>query len=384
LETAIVQFKLNQGSIAHISFLMDEVLDLEKRDGPSVYAFLNYWETKKESLSIAAPDGVDAVKIMTIHKAKGLEFPFVIFPFADSTLIKRDKKSWVAATSQEDEIGLDEFLLNTKSDMLEYNPITQAKYVEVEQKSLLDAMNVLYVALTRPEKGLFIITEKSKKEIASIETATSYQDLFQWYVQQQHVKETERGVYTIGVFPSESGMKAVETAENYVPYITRTKTDSGFTISTTSGRLWDDERLEAIEMGNVIHFALSQIKTTKDVDPILERLEIEGHFPKEASADIKQKVLDVVNHPKLADLFSEHRTILNEQEILTTDGKSLRPDRIVLDGKRATIIDYKTGKASPSHKEQIANYAAVLSEMDFEIKQSIIVYIDQQIDPIFV
>jgi CRISPR/Cas system-associated exonuclease Cas4 (RecB family) len=91
-----------------------------------------------------------------------------------------------------------------------------------------------------------------------------------------------------------------------------------------------------------------------------------------------------VNHPKLADFFSEHRTILNEQEILTTDGKSLRPDRIVLDGKRATIIDYKTGKASPSHKEQIANYAAVLSEMDFEVKQSIIVYIDQQIDPIFV
>lgn len=384
LETAIVQFKLNQGSIAHISFLMDEVLDLEKRDGPSVYAFLNYWETKKESLSIAAPDGVDAVKIMTIHKAKGLEFPLVIFPFADSPLIKRDKKSWVAATSQEDEIGLDEFLLNTKSDMLEYNPITQAKYVEVEQKSLLDAMNVLYVALTRPEKGLFIITEKSKKEIASIETATSYQDLFQWYVQQQHVKETERGVYTIGVFPSESGRKAAEPTENYIPYISRTKTDSGFTISTTSGRLWDDERLEAIEMGNVIHFALSQIKTAKDVDPILERLEIEGHFPKEASADIKQKVLDVVNHPKLADLFSEHRTILNEQEILTTDGKSLRPDRIVLDGKRATIIDYKTGKASPRHKEQIANYAAVLSEMDFEVKQSIIVYIDQQIDPIFV
>lgn len=179
-------------------------------------------------------------------------------------------------------------------------------------------------------------------------------------------------------------MKAAEPAENYIPYISRTKTDSGFTISTTSGRLWDDERLEAIEMGNVIHFALSQIKTAKDVDPILERLEIEGHFPKEASADIKQKVLDVVNHPKLADLFSEHRTILNEQEILTTDGKSLRPDRIVLDGKRATIIDYKTGKASPSHKEQIANYAAVLRKMDFEVKQSIIVYIDQQIDPIFV
>lgn len=384
LETAIVQFKLNEGSVAHISFLMDEVLDLEKREGPSVYAFLNFWESKKESLSIAAPDGVDAVKIMTIHKAKGLEFPFVIFPFADSTLIKRDKKSWVAATSQEDEIGLDEFLLNTKSDMLEYNPITQAKYLEVEQKSLLDAMNVLYVALTRPEKGLFVITEKSKKEIASIEAASSYQDLFQWYVQQHNLTETESGIYAIGTFPSENTKKAIPSTANYIPYVSRAKTESGFAISTTSGRLWDDERLEAIEMGNVIHFALSQIKTAKDVDPILERLEIEGHFPKESSASIKQKVLAVVNHPKLEGLFLEHLRILNEQEILTTSGQSLRPDRIVLDGKQATVVDYKTGKPSPKHKEQIANYADVLREMDFEIKQSIIVYIDQEIDPIFV
>jgi RecB family exonuclease len=94
--------------------------------------------------------------------------------------------------------------------------------------------------------------------------------------------------------------------------------------------------------------------------------------------------LAVVNHPKLAGLFLEHLRILNEQEILTTSGQSLRPDRIVLDGKQATVVDYKTGKPSPKHKEQIANYADVLREMDFEIKQSIIVYIDQEIDPIFV
>ncbi|MHA7832426.1 MAG: UvrD-helicase domain-containing protein [Flagellimonas sp.] len=386
LETAIVQFELYQGSVAHISFLMDEVLDLEKREGPSVYAFLNYWEVKKESLSIAAPDGVDAVKIMTIHKAKGLEFPFVVFPFANAVLDdkRKKKKAWVQATTDDETLGLDEFLINNNKDMLEYNAVAQQKYVAEEQKTLLDSMNVLYVALTRPVKGLFVITEASKKEVALVEAAKSYSELFQWYAQQKNIPKNETGVYTIGTFPSKEVGTSSESTENYISYVTRPKDDTGFTISTKSGRMWDDERMEAIEMGNVIHFALSQIETVRDVDPVLERLEIEGHFPKEAASDIKQKIMAVVNHSKLKDLFVENLQIFNEREILTTDGRSLRPDRIVIFGNEATIIDYKTGKPSPMHKEQIANYADVLREMDFGIKQSIIVYIDQEIDPIFV
>ncbi len=385
LETAIVQFELNQGSVAHISFLMDEVLDLEKREGPSVYAFLNYWEVKKESLSIAAPDGVDAVRIMTIHKAKGLEFPFVVFPFANAVLDdkRKKKKSWVPTTQNEDALGLDEFLINNNKDMLEYSNKAAEIYTQEEQKTLLDSMNVLYVALTRAVKGLFVITEEGK-EVASAESASSYSDLFQLFVQQKNIPENQNGVYTIGTFPKNGKDSSQASNENDIAYITRPKEDAGFTISTKSGRLWDDERMEAIEMGNVIHFALSQIQTTDDVDFVLERLEMEGHFPKEAASDIKQKIMAVVNHPKLKDLFLDNLHILNEQEILTTDGHSLRPDRIIIAGNQATIIDYKTGKPSPKHKEQIANYTDILKAMDFEIKQSIIVYIDQEIDPIFV
>lgn len=386
LEQAIVHFGLAEGSVAHISFLMDEVLDLEKKEGPSIYAFLTYWEVKKESLSIAAPDGVDAVKIMTIHKAKGLEFPFVIFPFANALLDdkRKKKKSWVPVPQNETDLGLDEFLINNNKDMLEYNEIAQLKYLEEEQKTLLDSMNVLYVALTRPVKGLFVITETAKT-IPAIESAASYTDLFLWYIQHKEIPENGPGVYTIGTFPKKEQASAPTISnENHIQYITRPKADTAFTISTKSGRMWDDGRMEAIDLGNLVHFALSQIRTAVDVDPILERLEREGHCSKEAAVDIKQKIMAVVDHPKLQPFFQEGPQIWNEQEILTVNGPSLRPDRMVISGNEATIIDYKTGKPSPSHKEQIAQYADVLKEMGHTIKHSIIVYIDQQIEPIFV
>lgn len=383
LEKAISQFGLATGSAAHITFLMDEVLDLEKREGPSIHAFLTYWEIKKDSLSIAAPDDVDAVRIMTVHKSKGLEFPFVIFPFANATLKKPNKKIWAPASSDEDGLELDEFLLNTNKDLLEFNSITHLLYKEEEQKSVLDAMNVLYVALTRPVKGLFVVTETGKKP-DSLSEASSYADLFGWFLQQQQLTAYETGKYLIGTLPEISAGHDITVEEGkYIPYITRPIDDPGFVISTKSGRLWDDTRTEAIEMGNVIHHALSQIKTLEDVPTVLEQLNTAGDFPKENKKEIEQKIRAVVEHPKLSSYFSSNGEVLNEQEILMPNGLTLRPDRISIHGDQAILIDYKTGKPSPAHKEQIMQYADVLKDMGYQIKHAIIVYIDQQIELVF-
>lgn len=386
LEKAIAQFNLGEGSIAHITFFMDEVLDVEKREGPSIHAFLKYWEIKKSSLSIAAPEDVNAVRIMTVHKAKGLEFPFIIFPFANALLDdkRKKKKAWASATSTESDLGLKEFLINMNKDMEAFNEVTSDIYMDEAQKSVLDAMNVLYVALTRPIKGLFIFTETGK-DVGSVQESLSYSDLFQEYLKSKGLYQEAQLTYSFGSFPRNlESQPQFESHENHITYITRPKGDTGFTISTKSGRLWDDERIEAIEMGNVIHFALSQIKYAEEVPQVIENLQFNGYFSKDAAKDMEDKLLEVVNHPQLKDFFREDLQILNEQEILTTSGISLRPDRIVISGNQVTILDYKTGKPSPSHKEQIMQYADVLKEMDYEIEQAIIVYIDQKIKPVFV
>lgn len=385
IETAIVQFELASKAPAFLTFLMDEVLVVEKREGPGIHSFLSYWEQKKENLSIAAPDSINAIKIMTIHKAKGLEFPVVLFPFANAVINdqRKRKKSWVKASEGDIDLKLEEFLISTRQEMLQYNEPSAEAYLDEIKKTELDAFNVLYVALTRAEKALFIISETAK-EINSLEQASSYAHLFQYFLNDKGFPINEKGHYTFGEL-SENHKPIDQPAEGSqdIPYITRQKNDAGFTISTRSVRLWDEKKQAAIEMGNLIHFALSHIVTADDVTPVVENLQALGHFNKEQTPEIHQKINAVVNHSQLKHYYSEDYQILNEREILTVDGISLRPDRLAISNNKVTIIDYKTGKPSPSHKEQLAQYADELKAMDFEIKHTIIVYIDQEIKPVF-
>jgi ATP-dependent exoDNAse (exonuclease V) beta subunit len=384
LEKAIIQFDLSANASAYLSFLMDEVLVVEQREGPGIHSFLKYWEKKKNSLSIAAPENVNAVKIMTIHKAKGLEFPIVIFPFANAIIDdkRKKKKSWVPATDTEQDFGLNEFLISTNQEMLHFNQATADVYIDEVKKTELDAINVLYVALTRAEKGLYIISEVGRNN-PSLVHASSYSDLFYCYLQNNDITKNDQEIYAFGTLLENDATTTLSTENLHIPYLTRQKEDPGFAISTKSSHLWDDEIKEAIELGNLIHFALSHIITKYDVSNVLDKLKLSGDVPEHADKYLEEKIHAVVGHPELEKYFSGEHQILNEQEILTVDGGSLRPDRIAIANNQATIIDYKTGRPSPSHKEQIIHYANVLKEMDFEIKHTIIVYIDHKINPVF-
>ena len=386
LEHAIVQFALAEGSIAHLLFLMDQVLDVERTQGPGVHAFLKYWEAKKESLSIAAPDGLDAVRIMTVHKAKGLEFPFVIFPFANTSLKgnRRGGKLWIPAGPLEAELGLGELLVNSKKELLDYGEGAAECYREEQQKSVLDAINVLYVALTRPVSGLYIITDKGK-DPEEIEKVVSYAGLFQWYLQQRGIPSQGEGVYSFGSPPSREGQEgsAGQRAVD-IPYITRPKDDPGFVISTRTGRLWEQDGMRAIALGNLIHLALGRIRTAVELPKVLVDLVHEGHMPEHQTEEIEHKIRQVVEHPRLLPYFNGEATIMNEREILTPGGRIFRPDRILLRGGKATLIDYKTGTPLPAHRQQIADYARALEGMGLEVEDSILVYIDKKVEPVFI
>lgn len=383
-EQAIKLFNLIEDSDAYVTYLLDEVLDVEYKQGASGSLFLEYWEKKKDNLSISAPLSMNAVQIMTIHKSKGLEFPIVIFPFANSHIYKDIKpKMWLPVNS-EDFNGFSQLLINKNKETVNYSNYAASLYNDEQEKLELDAFNVLYVALTRAVKNLFIISKKEVDSKTKNPKLDYYSGLFINYLQQIGHWEDHKPIYTFGEFNTNSSIPISQNEEEYIKFQYSYKERASFKIITKSGMLWETTAEAALSRGNTIHHILSLIETESDIDLCFENLIQKGILNEKEVPALKAKVLSIVQHPKLKEFYNNKVSIKNETDIITSNGIILRPDRIVFDEKGVTIIDYKTGKRNIAYKDQIDSYAVALQEMNYQINNKIIVYINNEITPEFI
>ena len=378
LELAIKRFDLVHGSDAYLTFLLDIVLEVEQKEGTGIVTFLSYWEKKKTKHSIAAPDNLNAVKIMSIHKSKGLEFPIVIFPFANSNIYKEiDPKLWLAVDPSQFN-GFEEVLISKKKEVVEYNQRALMAFEEEQHKLELDAFNILYVAMTRAERALYIISVKEEGALKS-NRKTHYSDVFIQYLMDKHLWSDTQTVYSFGKLGNKTSTQLKSAIERTVPYQYSNKENPRFKIITTAGMLWDTPQEEAISQGNLMHHILGLIETKADVDPIFIDLERKGVLDKKTAPLLKKRIMSVITHDALNKYFSKGSIIMNEKEIITGKGKILRPDRIVITNDFATIIDYKTGKENSAYKKQVNTYAQVLERMGYTIENKILAYINTNI-----
>ncbi|WP_150451655.1 UvrD-helicase domain-containing protein [Arenibacter lacus] len=378
LEQAIKKFDLAESSDAYITYLLDVVQEVEQKEGANSQVFLAHWEKKKDSLSITAPENVDAVQIMTIHKSKGLEFPIVIFPFANSNIYEEiDPKLWIPVPEHSFN-GFPELLINKNKDVLTYGAMAEAIYEEEQHKLELDAFNLLYVALTRAEKGLYIISKKDL-DAKNVHKTNYYSGLFIHYLREKGLWEDNKLTYQFGELEAADGNENATDSQENIPYLYSYKDRPEFRILTKSGALWDTTRETAINKGNLVHLIMGQINGKEDIAPAVTGAVKNGSLSQDDEPEILEKVTGIVMHPKLSRYYGKDLEIRNEQEILTQDGKILRPDRIVLNGKQATIIDYKTGMKNEAYHQQLYVYAAALEGMGYEIENKILVYINEDI-----
>lgn len=381
LEYAIKQFNLVEHSDAYITYFMDEVIDLEQRGDISIASFIDHWEKKKEKLSIVAPENLNAVQIMTIHKAKGLEFPIVIYPFANTRIYDElEPKLWLPV---EDFGEFKEVLINKKSEVVHYGEAAKTIYEQEQHRLELDAFNILYVALTRAVDRLVIITDmllNSKNEYRS----DNYSGLFIHFLKTQGIWDVTKTRYSFGSVEYNESEQALPEAQPNIPFISTQKNNANFNIVTKSDNLWDSKREEAIKKGNVIHYIMGLITTVSDIEPAITHMIRKGDLKAEEGPEIKEIVVQIISHPKLKSFYTAENTIKNESEIITKNGLILRPDRMVFNKKRVTIIDYKTGKKAQKYYEQLYTYADALKTMGYIVENKIIVYIDKKITPEFI
>ncbi|CAL2083235.1 UvrD-helicase domain-containing protein [Tenacibaculum sp. 190524A02b] len=375
-EEIIRSFYITNTSNAYIQFFLDTILE-QQRKGIDIPSFLDFWERKKENLSIIAPESNNAVQIMTIHKSKGLEFPVVIFPCELDIYQQINPKIWIDNLPSDFQ-GFNHLLIPFNKD-LSYISDEGRKIYETQREELeLDNFNLLYVALTRPVEQLYIITEN--KITKSGENTNYYSGIFINYLKKISLWENEKLTYDFG---SPIRISKREIKENNTTtqnkFISSPWKDHNIHMLASASKLWDTKQKEAINYGNLIHEMLSKIYTKKDITPIINEYINQGIIPKEMANETQKNITNIVTHSQLSKLFSEKAIIYNEREIVTKDNQIIIPDRLVFVNDTLTIIDYKTGTPQKKHQQQLLKYALVLESMQLSVHKKLLVYIDSEI-----
>ena len=382
LETAIRQFNLGGASDAYLIFLMDQALEVGlTRDG-SIPTFLDYWEQMHDSLSISAPEDLAAVRLMTIHKSKGLEFPVVIFPFAHTPIYQeRQARMWIPVEAQ-DYAGFPYLQVSKKKEVEHYGPREASLYREDREKLELDAFNVLYVAHTRAAEALFVLTRETSSGQAG--SPRSYADLYIDYLREKGLWEPGRLTYRFGQL-NPSGTQPPRPARKIVPYRYSAKDRQLFHIVTRASALWDTRQEAAQRYGTFLHYGLSLIRTAEDIGPASQQLLAEGLLAAAEREGFENLCRNLVGHPWLSPYYTPGWQVYNERDIITKNGLLLRPDRLLIRHREAVLIDYKTGKPKEEDRRQLREYAGALEEMGLQLQQAILVYIsDLDITPEYI
>ena len=376
VEELIRSFRLTAESDSFLQFFMDFVFDYSQRKSQKSISFLAFWEEKKEKLNIVNSEDVKAVRIMTIHKSKGLEFPVVIYPYNMALYDDRDPKAWLDNLDEEQYLGFDKILVNSGSGIRNIGDYGEEVYEKQQKERQLDSYNLLYVCLTRAVEQLYVISEiKGSKE-----GLRNSSELFIDYLEKEGLWKEEILRYEFGEI-SRSGKHRSDSksAEIQKEFISSSWKDHQIHIVTNSELLWDSERGDAIGYGNLIHEIMESVKTEDDMENTLSGFVTRGLLTHEEKEEVGGLIKTIIRHPDLREYYRPGLKILNEREILTESGVILIPDRLVFEGDEVVIIDYKTGQPNASHILQIDNYASVLSKMNYRIKEKVLIYLDKEI-----
>lgn len=378
-------FKLDPaGDNPFILFFFDVVQEFLSKYNDGLAEFLKYWEDTKHKHSIIVPEGIDAIQIMTIHKAKGLQFPVVIFPFAEDSVRPTKKYQWVNLKT-ETVPELKAALLNTNNSLKE--TIYSDLYEEEYQKSLLDMVNLLYVTLTRPEVHLYILTKiKIDKKKGGWKLKTDYPDipdLFYMFLADAGLWSDEERVYTFGEIPV-AGLRKIDIRKKTIIKDAKDRVIGSrkkkLIFSKHAPKVWDVEDPERNrQWGNLVHELLAKIEYAKDVNQVIDEAFRDGLLDKEDKNTLAEKINKIISNPEIKPFYEEGTRVMNEKDILLQDGSTIRPDRLAFRGDKLAIIDYKTGQEEKYHIAQLNNYASKLQLMGYTNINKYLLYIDEEV-----
>ncbi len=348
--------------IPYVQSFMDFLLDWTASRGNDLAAFLRDWDGADPK--IASPDSGASVRVMTIHKSKGLEFPYVIFPFAEKVTLFKPSAYWCRPDVDGKPIAdVADGVYHVELSGTSEDTLFAEDYRRERQMQYIDNINVFYVALTRPKYGLKIIAKSPTGKVLDavrdgkeVEWKNLSQILYGFVKSTDYHEGTLYGFDTMKrkaatAKPLAVGYPSFEAGERGRLKFSRDAADyfgpDGLVGPDASNRL----------RGLVMHDILASVALPEDLPDAVDRAVASGELPR-ADREYTLSFLSAeIASVAARGWFSPDNRVLNEEPILAADGTELRPDRVVLrpDGS-ATVIDYKFGQPDKKYLDQVRTY----------------------------
>ena len=377
--------RLNEQS-AYVFAFYDQLASYVNDNTADIDSFLAAWDESICGKTIQSEE-TNGVRIISIHKSKGLEYNYVICPFCDWQL---EKQSGNILWCQPEEQPFSDLPIApvdySRGQMI--GTIYEPDYLHEHLQNTVDNLNLLYVAFTRAKKGLYVFGKRGAKASRSglIEQCLPL-------VAQQMPEavlsgmEDEKGELLFSLYSDSVGRANkdsslskpsdnpfLQSAEPVAVDFRYMESQVNFRQSNRSQAFIEAdesdeiERLNYIQTGSVLHQVFSMIRTTDDIEDALKQLQFEGVLydeqitPERISSMLKKRLQD----PRVAEWFSPHWNLFNECTILTLENgevKERRPDRVMTDGEKWVVVDFKFGSPKPEYYDQVREYMELIRSL---------------------
>jgi ATP-dependent exoDNAse (exonuclease V) beta subunit len=374
-----------EGQGAYLCAFYDQLADFVNQNTTDIQSFLNEWNESLYKKTIQS-DEANGIRLISIHKSKGLEFDHVIIPFCDWTLEKQTDNIIWCQPQEAPFSDLPIVPIDYSQNKL-IGTIYEQDYLHEHLQNTVDNLNLLYVAFTRAAKSLNVIGKRGAKNSRSalIELCLPLvaQDIPEAILDGMEDDKAPI-VFTVGEMANKAGSacSTKEEAPSKNPFLQESEPISvsirnydskvNFRQSNRSRNfiMGDDidQQHRYIQAGSVLHEIFSTIQTEKDIPEALQRLQFEGIlYDEEMTAErITTMLRKRLSDPRIASWFSPRWTLFNECTILSVedgDVKEHRPDRVMTDGNEWIVVDFKFGRPNPEYHQQVRGYMELLASM---------------------
>lgn len=374
---------------AYLFSFFDAVTEYLQNNSSDLDAFIRYWNETLCNKTIPSGE-MDGIRILSIHKSKGLEFHTVLIPFCDWKLENETNNQLIWCSPTEAPFStLDIVPVNYSSTMAE--SVYRQNYLDERLQLWVDNLNLLYVAFTRAGKNLIFWCKKGQKGTMSELLANALPQVAaregdeNWDEEEPYEsgelcpsKYTE----TDGHLPEARKVSANRLAQkpDKLPvHMESMRHDIEFRQSNRSADFIqgvDEEESDNrfINRGRLLHTLFSAIETEEDIDNAIDQLVFEGIIGKpETEESIRELTHHAFSLPQVQDWYSGNWHLFNECDIIWQERGELhtrRPDRVMMRGNEIVVIDFKFGKQNKKYNKQVQGYMQLLTRMGY-LKENI-------------